>query len=67
MKVILFVITYGIMEFQFQKNGKMNNIRILKEMNIKKEQKHSVMLGVEEYQIKKIITILIYKIKMEEL
>ena len=32
--IIQYVIIYGIMEYKYQKNGKMNNIKILKEMKI---------------------------------
>ena len=64
MKVILYVIIYGIMEYKYQKSGKMNNIKILKGMNIKIERKHLMMHILEKYPIKKIIMTLIYKIKI---
>ena len=63
--IIQFVTIYGIMVFKYLKSGKMNNIKILKEINMEIEHKHFMMLGMEEYQIKKIITILIYKMKMD--
>ena len=65
--VILFAIIYGIMEYKYQNSGKMNNIKILKGMNMKIEHRHFMMHGLEEYQIKKIIIILIYKMKMDGL
>ena len=64
MKVILYVIIYGIMEYKYQKSGKMNNIKILKGMNIKIERKHLMMHIMEEYLIKRIIIIQILKILM---
>ena len=64
---ILYAIIYGIMVFKYQIIGKMNSIKILKGMNMEIEHKHFMMLWMEEYQIKKIIIILIYKMKMEKL
>ena len=68
MKIIrLYVIIFGIMVFLFQRNGKMNNIKILKGMNMEVEHKPLMMPWMEKYQIKNIIIILIYKIKMDGL
>ena len=44
--VKLFVTIYGIMVFQFQKSGKINNIKTLKEVDIQ-EHKHLKMHNVE--------------------
>ena len=67
MKDIQFVIIYGIMVQKFQKSGRINNIKTLREIKMEIERKHFMMHCLEEYQIKKTIIILIYKIKMEEL
>ena len=43
----LYVTIYGIMVFKYQNNGRMSNIRILKEINMEIEHKHFMMLWME--------------------
>ena len=54
---ILCVIIFGIKVFQFQINGKMNNIRILREMTVTKLKQWYKHLKKEWYQIKNFIII----------
>ena len=62
---ILFVIIYGIMMFKYLKIGKINNIKILKEI-IMVIQKQWIKLFIKiKYLIKNITIILILKIEME--
>ena len=63
---ILYVTIYGINVLKYQKNGRIINIRILKQNTVGvNKHKHFMMQIMEEYQIKKTIMILIYKIRME--
>ena len=43
----LYVTIYGIMVFKYQNNGRMSNIKILKEINMEIEHKHFMMLWME--------------------
>ena len=62
---IQFVIIFGIMMFKYLKIGKINNIKILKEI-IMVIQKQWIKLFIKiKYLIKNITTILILKIEME--
>lgn len=56
MKGIQFVIIYLLMEFKYQKNGKINNIKILKKTKIFLH-KQCCKLTINKFQIMKIIMI----------
>ena len=62
---ILFVIICLIMEFKFQKNGKINNIRIQKLIVIdilKQQDKYGIK---RRYQIKIVIIIQVYNVDIK--
>ena len=64
MKDIMFVIIYGIMEYMFLKNGKMSNIKILKNKRVKMAQillqRSYKPIMKEKCQIRNITIILIF-------
>ena len=57
---VLYVIIFGIMVLWFQNNGKMNNIKILKEQKVIDQIEHwlcNKLLMRRKYQIRSIIMI----------
>ena len=60
MMIILYVIIFGRMEYKFQNNGKMNNIKIQKEQKVIDQIEHwqcNKLLMKKRYQTKNIIMI----------